>query len=243
MVETIEGIVIKASDYQEKSKIIQVFTKEHGLIGIYLKGGNHYKSKTFALAQPISHAFFNILYTKGLSSCFVGEMIHSFRSLKIDFHKNIYIYHLFELIYKNIEQHQSIPYLYDLILNIMKEINDTDNTKKTKIMTLFFELKLLYFIGVAPILSHCVECGDQENIANFDISKGGFVCNQCIDDKSGHYSIESLKFLYQLFHQEFTSLQYEIDEKIITELRDLVTNYYAYHLNMKTNSSKYFDCS
>ncbi len=82
MVETIQGIVLKNSDYQEKSKILQVFSKEHGLIGVYLKGANNFKSSTFAISQPISTAFFNINYSSGLSSCYNGEMIQIISIIK-----------------------------------------------------------------------------------------------------------------------------------------------------------------
>lgn len=240
MAEIIEGIVIKNSDYQEKSKILQVFSKEHGLIGVYLKGANQYKSKTFAIAQPISHAFFNINYTNGLSSCYTGEMIQSFHGLKIDFNKNIYVYHLFELILKNIEQHQSVPYLFSLLLKIIQKIDEITEIKVIKLMTIIFELKLLNFIGVAPILSNCVECGSKDNIANFDISKGGLVCQNCLDPRSRNFSIEALQTLYQLFYQEIPNNNFPINDNVLGELRILLNDYYSYHLGVKTNSAKYF---
>ncbi|QVK19167.1 DNA repair protein RecO [Mycoplasmatota bacterium] len=239
MVEIIEGIVIKNSDYQEKSKILQVFSKEHGLIGVYLKGANHYKSKTFSIAQPISHAFFNVNYTNGLSSCFHGEMIHSFQALKIDFNKNIYVYHLFELILKNIEQHQPVVYLFDLLLKVIQKIDETKDEKEIKVLTIFFEIKLLNFIGVAPVLTNCVECGSKDDITNFDISKGGFVCQNCLDPRSRSFSIETLQTLYQIFYQDIPINDFNINESVLDELRILLNAYYLYHLGIKTNSSKY----
>ena len=85
--EIVEGIVLKESDYQEKSKILQILTKEHGLIGIYLKGASSYRSNTFVLSQPITHALFTVKYRKGLSTCFKGEVINSYNSLKITYEK------------------------------------------------------------------------------------------------------------------------------------------------------------
>ncbi len=241
MVETIEGIVLKTSDYQEKSKILQVFTKEHGLIGIYLKGANQYKSKAFAIAQPISHAFFNVNYHSGLSNCYNGELIQAFQSLKLDFTKNVYIYHLFELIMKNIEQHEAIPYLYDLLLDIIAKSEKAEEIKLIKIYCLYFELKLLHFIGIDPVLSNCVECGSREGIANFDIGKGGFICQKHLDKTQQRFSIISLEALYHLYHQDIGNIALNIDDKIIKELRALVSQFYLYHLGVRTNASKYLE--
>ncbi len=240
MLETIEGIVIKNSDYQEKSKILQVFSKEHGLIGILLKGANNYKNNNFALIQPISHAFFNINYYNGLSKCYNGELINSFHSLKNDFSKNIYIFHIFELIYKNLEQHQKNSYLFDILLKIIEIMEKSTDIIQIKLLTIYFELKLLYFIGVFPEISKCVECGSSKHITNFDISKGGFVCEKCIDPRSKIFSVDSLQVLYQLFYQELDNFNYDINDKIISELQLLLREYYNYHLGIKTNSSKYF---
>lgn len=238
--ETVEGIVLKSNDYQEKSKILQILTKEHGLIGVYLKGANNYRSKQFALSQPITHALFTINYKKGLSTCFKGEVINSFNSIKITFEKNIYLYHIFELIMKNIEQHQIFPSLYDLLLEVIKLMNETNDLNKIKILTIFVELKLLFLFGIAPVLSNCVECGSKEHIANFDISRGGFVCQNCTDIKLVNYSVNTLQTMYQLYYTNLDNIDFNIQNKVTSELRTILTEYYSYHLGMTTNSQAFF---
>ncbi len=147
---------------------------------------------------------------------------------------------MFELIMKNIEQHQEVPYLYDLLLNVIQTIEETTDFHVVKLNTLFFELKLLHFIGVAPVMSNCVECGSTENIANFDISRGGFVCQNCINPTSRFFSIDALQTLYQLYHQDFETIDYSVTDNVLQDLRILLNDYFSYHLGMKTNSSKYF---
>lgn len=238
--EIVEGIVLKTSDYQEKSKILHIFTKEHGIIGLYLKGANNYKSSSFASSQPLSHALFNINYRQnGLSTCYKAEVIEAFNTLKIDFDKNIYVYHLFELIFKSIEGHTPVIDLYTLLLAIMYKMNDINDLNSINIYTLFFELRLLEIIGVAPMLSNCVECGSTEHIANFDIRRGGFVCEKCLDRKMEHYDINTLKALYQLYHSDLGDLD-KLRIENIKELRKLIANFYLYHLGIRTNSEKFF---
>lgn len=241
MVETTEGIVLKTSDYKENSKILQVFTKEHGLIGIYLKGANNYKNRNYHIAQPISHASFRINYHEGLSSCYQGEMITSYNKLKIDYNKSLYVFHLFELILKTIEQHKQLPMLFDMLLTVLDRINQTSDLLKVECFSIILEIKLLYFIGVNPVLDYCVECGQNNHIVNFDIQKGGFVCRNCQDIRSRNFSLDSLKYIHHFFYENIDSIFIDkISQSTIKELRLLLLDYYNYHLGVKSNSSKYF---
>ena len=45
MISEVEGLIIKETPYGETSKIINVFTKEYGTIGIMCKGAKSLKSK------------------------------------------------------------------------------------------------------------------------------------------------------------------------------------------------------
>lgn len=244
MTEIIEGVVLKTSDYQEHSKILQVFSKEHGLLGIYIRGANNYKSPNFALAQPISHAFFTIRYTNGLSSSFKGEIINPFQNLKLDFTKNIYVYHLFELLLKNLEQHEVHFDLYSLLLKTLNVFENSNDLNLIKLLTIYFELQLLYLLGVGPVVSHCVVCGDTMNIANFDISRGGFVCLNHVDKPHKRYGIATLESLFKLYTSNFEqvlSIANEVNNDVLIDLREIMTNFYMYHLNMTTNAVKYFN--
>ena len=45
MLKDVIGIVLKERDYGESSKILDVYTKEYGIIGIMSKGSKKMKSK------------------------------------------------------------------------------------------------------------------------------------------------------------------------------------------------------
>ena len=44
-IESIEGIILSETNYSESSKILNVLTKEYGLIGVISKGCRNMKSK------------------------------------------------------------------------------------------------------------------------------------------------------------------------------------------------------
>lgn len=241
MRKTIEGIVLKASDYQEKSKILQVYSLEHGLISLYLKGANQYRSKQFVLAQPLTHASFSIYYSEGLNQCFSGEIINSFQNLKLNFEQNIYVYHLFELILKTLEKHAANPYLYQLLLLIMNAIDAGASEAKRALLTNCFELKLLYFLGVAPELSCCVECGRNQAIATFDLYKGGLICKHCLTPQTFSFSKQTLTTIIQLYYAKIEAIPDlpDVSTEVLKDLRFIIDQYYQYHLGIRTNSRKY----
>lgn len=243
MTKIIEGIVLKTTDYQEKSKILQVFSREHGLISIYLRGANEYRQRTYSLAQELTHASFSVYYKAGgLSTSYSGEVINGFMNLKLDFDKNIFLFHLFELLLKVLEQHHPQPTLFDLILEVMVLVDETDDILLHHVLTLAIELKLLYFIGLAPVLDRCVECGKAQNITTFVPDLGGFICRDCIihHPHSVYYSIDALKNLITLYTQSINELKtIQTNPKVIEELRMIIDEYYRFHLGVKTHSRSY----
>ena len=78
-IESIEGIVLSDTNYSESSKVLNVFTIEHGLLGIMSKGCRNVKSKLRAGSRKLIYGKFNIYYKEnGLSTLISVDIINSF---------------------------------------------------------------------------------------------------------------------------------------------------------------------
>lgn len=64
MIEEVTGIVVSEHNYGEKSKIINILTKEKGIIGIMVKGGRSLKSSLRSVTGKLTYGTFNIFYKK-----------------------------------------------------------------------------------------------------------------------------------------------------------------------------------
>ena len=64
MIEDLDGIVISEKNYSETSKIINVFTKEHGIIGILAKGAKSIKSPLRSVTTKLTYGTFTVYYKK-----------------------------------------------------------------------------------------------------------------------------------------------------------------------------------
>lgn len=60
----VEGIVLTSQDYGETSKIINVITKEYGIIGMIAKGARSIKSNLRSTTDKLSYGRFYIYYKK-----------------------------------------------------------------------------------------------------------------------------------------------------------------------------------
>ena len=62
MVTKVEGIVLNEKAYSETSKIINVITKEYGVIGILAKGALSLKSPLRSVTGKLTYGYFYIYY-------------------------------------------------------------------------------------------------------------------------------------------------------------------------------------
>ena len=64
MVTNVEGIIINSKDYKESSKILDIFTRDYGVIGVIAKGCKSIKSNLRSVTDKLTYATFTIYYKK-----------------------------------------------------------------------------------------------------------------------------------------------------------------------------------
>ncbi len=66
MLQKCEGIVLRTTDYGETNKIVTLYTREWGKIGVMARGAKKPKSRLSAITQPFTYGYF--LMQKGNGS-------------------------------------------------------------------------------------------------------------------------------------------------------------------------------
>ena len=96
--EKIEGIVISASDFKETSKILNIFTKEYGIIGVIAKGCKSLKSPLRSVTDRLTYGYFYMNYKQDkLSTLSSVDIIDSFKNIKLDIEKISYASYILDL--------------------------------------------------------------------------------------------------------------------------------------------------
>ena len=98
MIKEIEGIIVSTVDYKESSKIINIFTKDEGIIGVIAKGSKKVKSNISASSNILTYGVFYInVRNKGMGSLLEVDVINNFKVIKGDLLKINYAFFLLEL--------------------------------------------------------------------------------------------------------------------------------------------------
>ena len=220
---TIEGIVLNETNYSETSKILNILTKEYGYISVMSKGSRTIKSKLRGISMKLIYANFTINYKeKGISTLIEGSLIDSLKYIMTDYTKMIYANKLVNIC-KNVLKENQDPLLFDILKFALLKINQGMDPK---IMIWITEIKFLTFLGVAPLFTSCINCGNSE-IKTFDINRGGVICSSCYKDEYifSKTTLKLLKLFQMVDISKIDKLNIQ-NKKVLEELNQFINEYY-----------------
>lgn len=223
MIETVEGMIVSAIPYRESSKILNVFTKEHGLIGMMAKGANRVKSDLRSVSDKLTYGRFHIYYKEGkLSNLMSVDVIDPLKKIKTDLEKISYASYLLELTEQLVKQNQSEK-IYPLFISGIQKIEEGFDPL---VITNILELKYLEYLGVMPVIDRCCVCGRTDSIATLSSYLGGYVCNYCrkqeplVDEKV-------IKLIRMYYYVDISKIEkLDLSEKVKKGVNQFLNEYY-----------------
>ncbi|RXI99412.1 DNA repair protein RecO [Anaerobacillus alkaliphilus] len=237
MLQKVEGIVIRTTDYGEANKILTLYTRELGKIGVMARGAKRPKSRLSSISQLFTHGHYVFQRTSGLGVLNQGEMVMSFRDLRADIFLTAYAAYIVELLDRLTEQHEINPYLYELLYQTLHYI---DEGQDYEILTRIFEVKMLRVAGIGLHVDGCAHCGASEGEFSFSIKEGGFLCHRCwhVDERNLKIQPNTAKLLRLFYHFDLNrlgsiSVKPETKEELKTILEAYFDEYSGLHLKSK----------
>ena len=234
---SVEGFVVSSIKYGETSKILNILTKEYGIIGIISKGCLSLKSKNRIMSEKFTYAVFHIYYKKDkLGTLISADPINYLSNIKNDIINIGYLTYLTELVTNIYKQTPDVEIINIFISGILK-INDGFNPK---IITNIIEIKYLDYIGIALNLNSCVVCGNT-SISSLSMEKGGYVCSKCITSEKIYDSslLKMFKLYYYVDIDKISELN--IKEKIINEIDIFLNTYYNQYSGLYIKSKSFLE--
>lgn len=238
-----EGIVIRSVDYGEASKVVTVFTREHGKVGIMARGAKKPKSRLTAVSQLFTHGYY--LCKKGpgtgMPELSQGEIVDSYADLRQDLIKTAYAAYLSELFDRLTNEREPNPFLFQLL---QLTLHYLDEGRDPEILCRIFESKMLIIAGIRPQLNACANCGDEREPYAFSISQGGLLCPNCLAQDPYVISITpavwKLLRLFQLFDLERLG-DIEVKESTRNQLKHVLRKFMDEHLDFRLKSRNFLD--
>lgn len=234
----VNGIVLSDTNYSESSKILNVYTKEHGKIGIISKGCRNLKSPLRSVSEKLTYGIFNIYYKEnGLSTLISVDITDNFNHLKNDLTSISYSLYLLDLtnqLLKEVNNEEIFTILASSLMKIEKGFNP-------KIITNIVETKYLDYLGVKIELDSCVSCGSDKNIVTIDGDRGGYICNNCYQNE---YVVDSktLKLLRLYYYVDISKIkELNINSKNVKEINKFLEAYYDRYTGLYLKSKDFLD--
>ena len=223
MIQNVEGVVLNVTPYGETSKIINVYTKEYGLIGIMCKGAMSVKSKLRSCTNKLTYGSFNIYYKEDkLSILSSVDVINPFKNIQSDILLISYATYICELTSQVVKQNSSKEIYNDFIESLLKIEEGIDPL----VITNIFEVKMLEYLGVSLNLTSCITCGNNKEIVTLSIEKGGLICKNCYTNER-IVPLSIVKVLNMYYLVDIKSInKLNIQKEIIDEINRFLTSYY-----------------
>jgi DNA repair protein RecO (recombination protein O) len=239
-IEKVEGIVVNEKDYSESSKIIDIITKEHGLISVMAKGARKLKSPLRGISSRLTYGYFHIYYKEGkISTLIDGDMINIFKMIRSDLVMISYASYICELVgqvIKQITNEKDYGEAYNLFISALTKINEGFDAM---VITNILEIKLLPFLGVNPIINECAVCGDVTSIVTVSADKFGLLCKDC---RTNEYIVsdKTIKFLRMFYYVDISKIsKLEISDKVKNEINQFVDEFYDKHTGLYLKTKQF----
>lgn len=223
MTESVEGIILYVTPFKESSEILQVLTKEYGLIGLLCRGSKKVKSKFLNKTRIYNYAKFFINYKKeGLSIVKEIDVIDYFNYFHQDINLITYLSYLGSLTYQVVKQDNNKDILNILLITLEKIRNGLDPLVLTNIL----EIKYLKYLGINLNLRCCIKCGGSADIVTLNGSLGGLLCQNCYQKEY----IVSKKTIIMIRNYATIDInkikEIKISPLVKTEINLFLSNYY-----------------
>lgn len=232
--EEVEGIVVSETNYNDSSKILNILTYEHGIIGVMARGCRRLKSPLRAYASKLTYGKFIIYYKKDkISTLKEISVTNPFLYIKSDIKALSYSYYLLELAYGVYRQNNNQK-IIDILIDSLIKINDKYDPL---VIMNIVEIKYLYYLGVMPRIDECAICGSKENIITIDSFKGGLICQNCYKDEPivNSKTIKLIRIYYYVDLKKINKINVskDISHEINLFLDDYYTRYTGLYLKSK----------
>ena len=178
---TIQGIVLRVTDYNDKDALLTLLTRRHGKLTVKARGLRRKNSPLTAPCQLLSYGEFTLFEYRGQYTINEAHAIELFTPLRRDLNKlslGTYFAQAAEVLS---QEDLPSPELQSLVLNCLYALANLD-LPETQVKAVF-ELRAACLSGYTPDLFGCHICGNQ-NPERFDISAGQLECRTCRDPQS-----------------------------------------------------------
>lgn len=178
---TIQAIVLRVTDYNDRDALLTVLSRNHGKLTIKARGLRRKNSPLIAPCQLLAFGEFTLFEYKGQYTINEARSLELFTPLRRDLTKlalGTYFAQAAEVIS---QEDLPNPELQSLVLNCLHALSKLNLPEP--MVKAVFELRSACLAGYTPDLFGCHICGSQSP-QRFDLAAGQLECSGCRNPES-----------------------------------------------------------
>lgn len=238
MISETNGLVLRQVKTINGRRILRLFTEKHGKVSVGVRFNERGRSKTILPIKAFTYASYELYISRGYYSYNKGQVIKSFYKIGEDVDRYMAASYGLELCDRVLEEEVPAPEIFRLTVDFLATMEERKARFET--LLLFYKIKLLSLLGMAPVTDRCACCGREVPLTVFSIPDGGLVCENCLSGGEnrpydplrypldfdivsvlGHIQKNAIKDLKNL----------ALEEPIETKINTIIDQFITYHLD------------
>lgn len=238
MLRKVMGIIVSVTSYGETSLILNVFTKDLGIIGVMAKGAKNIKSKLRGYVMPFTFGYFYIYYKENkLSTLKEVDIIDQFKNIHEDITLISYLNYIVSLSYECYKE-SKVNNIFNIMIEGLKKIDDKLDPM---VISNIIEVKYLDYLGVGINLDSCSICGNNKDIITISLDDGGLICKNCLNDQT-IYNIKMVKLLRMYYYVDIKNIgKLDIKDDIKNNINMFLSMYYDKYTGIYLKSKNFLN--
>ncbi len=240
-----EGIIFKQIKTVSGRRMVLLFSKKFGKISAGTNINEKGKGKSALAMRPFTYGRYELYKNRDTYHINGAEVLKSYYRIGEDVEKYMCCSYVLELTERVLAEDAKASEIFYLLLDFFSIMEE--RKKKFETIVLAYQVKLLQLLGSMPKLDACTRCGTTEDLKSFSVKDGGLVCGKCLlqenmNDRliyeSNFAIVDILRYFLRHPLKSFKSLA--LEESVQGRLGQILKEYFAYHLDIKTLKSEGF---
>ena len=173
---TLQGLVVRVTEYKEQDMLLTLLTKDYGRITVKARGVRRRNNPHTSACQLLALSEFTLFEYKDSYVVREARVLELFQELRQDIKKLALATYIVQVISLISQEDSPSPELQPLALNCLFGLSKL-NIPEDKVKCVF-ELRCACLAGFTPDLQGCRVCGNTTP-DYFDISEGCLECYSC----------------------------------------------------------------
>ena len=229
---TIQGVVLRVSDYNDHDALLTVLTRKHGKLTVKARGLRRKNSPLAAVCQLLAYGEFTVFEYRGQYTINEAHVLNLFQNLRADLEQLSLASYFAQVAEVLSQEDYPTPDLQSLLLNCLYGLSNLkqplDQVKAV------FELRAACLSGYTPDLFGCHICGSQNPI-RFDLRAGQLECENCRSPESSGIRLPVTPAVlaamrYICLCERKRLFSFTVGDETLVQLADLTEAYLATQL-------------